>query len=91
MYITYASPSPLGASIGLFSLGGKIVWCKHGGTIGGFDLKGSFELFKTEYCKNCQYNKTRDNDWNCTVGWIQTHEKEPEFQKVIENIRKNSL
>ncbi|MCX6777593.1 MAG: DUF4365 domain-containing protein [Candidatus Micrarchaeota archaeon] len=44
------STSLVGRLIALPSLGSKILWCKYGGAIEGFDLLDSFKLFKATKC-----------------------------------------
>lgn len=73
----YVSTSVVGKSLGLPSMGLKIVWCKHcKSSIEGFDLKGSFEIFKRENCEQCGFLKGRSKDWKCNVKIVKEQQKE---------------
>lgn len=90
LHVGYVNTSPVGMSIGLPSMGTKFVWCKHcKGSIAGFDLKGTFELFKQENCCNCKFHKPRSKDWICKVKWIKEQENQSDFKKVLDNFRNN--
>ena len=86
--LAYVSTSPVGRSIGLPSMGTKIVWCKHcNSSLSGFDLKGTFELFRQENCQSCTFRKPRSAKWNCYVKWVKEQEEYPEFKNVLSNFR----
>lgn len=89
--IFYTNTSPLGRSIGLPSLGSKIIWCKNAneGSIEGVDLKGSFDFFKLKNCEGCEHHKPREKDWTCKVKWVKEQEEEPEFRNFLDNYRKS--
>jgi hypothetical protein len=88
--IAYLGTSPLGASIGLPSMGSKLVWCKYcKGCSSGFSLDLIFESFIEENCKGCKHLTPRPGDWVCTVKFVMDQEKDAEFHKIVENVRKH--
>lgn len=88
--ISYWSSSMLGRMTGVTSLGQKVMWCKHGGTMMGASLEVLFRGFKKDHCEGCEHHCPRDDDWKCTVGWVQEQQDDPEFQKVLDNIEENT-
>jgi hypothetical protein len=80
----------LGRMTGVTSLGQKVVWCEHGGTVMGTSLEVLFEGFKRDYCEGCEHHCPRDDDWECTVEWVQEQEDDSEFQEVLDNIEENT-
>lgn len=89
LHISYLNQSVLGASIGLPSMGTKLVWCKYCKTsIGGFNLKGVFDNFKKDNCQSCEHHKSRGKNWICNVKWVREQAESPEFKKVSENFKK---
>lgn len=90
LHICYLNTSILGRSIGLPSMGTKLVWCKHCKcSITGFDLKGTFNSFKRENCQSCVHNEPRSKKWICYVKWVKKQEKHPDFKKVLTNLKRN--
>jgi len=90
LHIGYVNTSPVGASIGLPTMGTKIVWCKHsGGSIAGFDLKGAFDIFRQQHCRSCKFHKPRSKDWVCYVKWVKDQQNDPDFKKVLDNFKRN--
>jgi hypothetical protein len=90
LHIKYLNISPLGMSIGLPSMGSKFIWCHHSKTsISGFNLKLIFNSFVEDNCKDCKYIDKRDADWESKVEWVKEQEKDAEFVKVVENLKKN--
>lgn len=85
LHIGYINTSKIGASIGLPSMGRKIVWCKHcKSSIDGFDLQGTFDIFQKENCESCTFLKTRDKDWKCYVKWVKEQQKDiPRFKEPL--------
>lgn len=78
-YIT----SPFGKSIGLASMGSKIIWCKYKGSIEGFDLNLVYNSFRTNNCLNCEYLEARENSWSCNVKFIKNLVEDPEFKDFL--------
>jgi hypothetical protein len=90
LHVGYMNTSPLGVSIGLSSMGTKLVWCKYcKSSIAGFSLESAFNTFKQQNCQSCTYRKPRSDDWICTVRWVKEHEANPEFRTVLTNFRRN--
>lgn len=87
--ISYWSSSMLGKMTGVTTIGQKVMWCKHGGTTIGASLEVLFRGFKQDHCEGCEHHCQRDDDWECTVGWVQEQEDDPEFQKVLDDIEEN--
>lgn len=89
LHIGYVNTSPVGASIGLPSMGSKIIWCKNcKSSIEAFDLQGAFETFQKENCESCAFHKTRAEDWICYVKWVKDQQQNPtEFKEGLEKIR----
>lgn len=88
LHIEQISTSPLGESIGLESLGSKIIWCKYGENfIQALSLKQTFNRFKEENCKDCKYHTPRKKDTEFTIEWVQNFEKDPQFQEFLRKIR----
>ena len=86
--VKYLTTSPVGQTLGLQTLGQKLVWCKHAGAIQGFSLQNSFELFKEHNCKECPYKKPRRKEWSCNVKWVQEQEKDPALVSYVKNMGK---
>lgn len=90
LFIAYVNTSPVGRSIGLPSMGEKFVWCKYcTSSIAGFDLKGTFDLFKEKNCQSCTFKKPRDVNWICYVRWVREQQSSEEFSKVLSNFKKS--
>lgn len=90
LHIKYLSTSPVGVSIGLPSMGGKFIWCKHcKNSLSGFNLNALFKSFIETNCKNCKHISKRDGEWKCLVEWVKKQEQDEEFVKVIENLKDN--
>jgi hypothetical protein len=90
LHIAYLNQSVWGANTGLPSMGTKLVWCKHcKSCISGFDLQGSFNIFKQQNCQLCAYHKPRSKEWICYVKWVKEQMDSPEFRKVLENVKKS--
>lgn len=88
--ITYLNTSPVGMSIGLPSMGSKLIWCKHcKSTSSGFNLKFIFNSFVEMNCKDCEYIDKRNSDWEPAVKWVQEQEKDAEFVKVVEKFKES--
>jgi hypothetical protein len=86
LYMGYVNTSPVGASIGLPSMGTKIIWCEHcKSSIEAFDLQGAFESFQQENCEKCTFHKSRAEDWKCFVKWVKDQQQNhPEFKKGLQ-------
>jgi len=41
-------------------------------------------------CEGCEHHCPRDDDWECTVEWVQEQEDDSEFQEVLDNIEENT-
>jgi hypothetical protein len=76
LHVGYVNTSKIGASIGLPSMGLKIVWCPHGNAFEGFDLQETFDSFQKENCGSCSNLKRRDKDWKCYVKFVKEQQKE---------------
>ena len=89
VYIGYVNTSFVGASIGLPSMGTKIIWCEHcKHSIEAFDLRSAFESFKQENCTKCTFHKSRTEDWVCYVKWVKDQQQNlPRFKEGLERIR----
>ena len=89
LYIGYVNTSVVGVSIGLPSMGTKIIWCEHcKSSIEAFDLQGAFESFQQENCEKCTFHKSRSKDWTCYVKWVKDQQQShPEFKKGLQKIR----
>ena len=86
LHIKYLNTSPVGMSIGLFSMGSKFIWCQHCKTCSsGFNLNLIFNSFVGNNCNDCKYIDKRDANWESTVGWVQEQENDAEFVNVVEN------
>jgi len=81
--VGYLYPSPLGQSIGLFSLGQKAIWCNKCGGVQGTSLKTIFNFFINNNCKDCDLKKSRDSDWICSWKAFEELCLEPEFQEYL--------
>lgn len=56
--------SPLGEALALPTIGFKVVGCRRfGGEVEGFDLDGTFALFKQGNCDKCNERRPRAPDW----------------------------
>ena len=88
LHIKYLTPSPLGANIGLFSLGMKFLWCKYGGGVQALDLEGAYKMFSGKYCAQCEEKSPQIEDWICTIGWVQEQEKDPEFLEILSALQR---
>lgn len=88
LHIKYLNTSPVGMSIGLFSMGSKFIWCQHCKTCSsGFNLNLIFNSFVENNCKDCKYIDKRNASWESTVDWVIKQEKDAEFAKVVENLK----
>jgi len=76
----------MGRSIGLPTLGSKLLWCKYAGAIQGASLNNGFNTFKQMHCNSCKFHKPRSKNWNCNAGWVEEQANDPEFKKVIKNV-----
>ncbi|MFC1716619.1 DUF4365 domain-containing protein [Candidatus Poribacteria bacterium] len=90
LHIGFVNTSPVGASIGLPTMGAKYVWCRYGeGSLAGIDLAGVFDSFRDDNCKSCKYHKRRSKKWVCYVEWVKDQADEPDFKKATDNLKKN--
>ena len=88
LHIKYLNTSPLGMSIGLFSMGSKFIWCQHCKTCSsGFNLNLIFNSFVENNCKDCKFIDKRNASWESTFDWVQKQEMDAEFAKVVENLK----
>ncbi len=84
LYIVYVSVSPLGESVGLNSLGSKLIYCSEKKVvIEGISLEDSFEFFKKEYCEDCKKIQPREPNWKCTMGWFDKRWQSDMIQNVL--------
>jgi len=86
--ISYISPSPLGQSIGLPSLGMKAIWCKYGGGAIGHSLKNMIRHYQSTKCKVCKNRVERSKDWTCKIKYFEEQNADPEFQQYIDKMVK---
>lgn len=87
LHIKYLNTSPLGKSIGLFSMGSKFIWCQHCKTTSlGFNLNLIFNSFKEDNCTDCKFIEKRNASWESTRDWVQKQEEDPDFAKVVKNL-----
>lgn len=92
IYIVYLSNSPLGQSIGLRSLGTKMIYCSEKKvSILGFSLEESFIHFKSQYCEKCEMINPRDSSWKCKVGWFDKRWQSPMIQDVLKRLHDNKM
>lgn len=90
LHIKYLNTSSVGRSIGLPSMGSKLIWCKHcKSSPSGFNLKLIFTSFVENNCKDCKHIDKRNDDWEPTVKWVQEQEKDTEFVKVVEKLKES--
>lgn len=86
--VDYLFMSPLGKSIGLFSLGPKVIWCLHSGGISGLRFDLLFDSFVSTYCNNCKIKQKRDDGWSCTMTDLFKISNDKEFLAFKESIKK---
>lgn len=81
--IKYLTTSPLGENLGVYTLGDKVMWCKHGGGTQGLSLETLFQGFKSRHCEGCPHHSPRPDDWTGTVEWVTEQEQDAEFLKYL--------
>ncbi|WP_158600493.1 DUF4365 domain-containing protein [Haloarcula sp. Atlit-7R] len=81
--IKYLTTSPLGESLGVYTLGNKVMWCKHGGGTEGLSLETLFHGFKNRHCEGCPHHSPRPHDWTGTVEWVTEQEQDSEFLEYL--------
>ena len=86
--ISFISPSPLGQSIGLPSLGMKAIWCKYGSGSIGHSLKNMIPHFQSTKCKECKNRIERSKEWTCKIKYFEEQNADPEFQQYIDKMVK---
>lgn len=87
----YYSTSRLGKATGVHTLGQKVMWCKHGGSVTGSDLDTIFSDFKSQYCQGCEYHSPRDDDWVCTFGWYEDQTEFDDFAEFLSDFERQNL
>jgi len=87
LHIAYLGQSITGQSIGIPSMGPKLIWCKYGGVAESYSLQFLFDGFKEDHCKNCPHQEKREKDWICTVKMVKDQMEEEEFQEILRKIR----
>lgn len=82
--VGYYGTSMMGRALGLPTLGTKLLWCteKKRGLIG-VVLKGCYNAFEQEICKDCDCCCPRDEDWICKMKWIEEEMKNPDMRKAF--------
>lgn len=84
IYIVYLGGSPLGETIGLVSLGYKLIYCSEVDIyVEGTNLQASFDFLNNKYCKECKKRIPMDPDWRCEVGWFEKRWKSDVMQNVL--------
>jgi hypothetical protein len=88
----YYNTSMMGRSIGLPSLGMKLIWCcEIKRSAMHFYLDECYALFNHLFCQNCEKCRPRDTNWICTQNWIDEESKNPEILLEIEKYRKKGF
>lgn len=82
--IRQLSTSPLGQWLSLYTLGTKMVWCKHGGAMESVNLELAFNGFKDRYCEGCEHHCPRPDDWEPNLSWWEEQAQDPELEKFLE-------
>lgn len=92
IYIVYVSNSPLGQSVGLRSLGKKMIYCsKKNVPEIGFSLEELFIHFKDIHCENCEMINPRDSSWVGKVDWFDKRWQSPMIQAVLKKLHENGV
>lgn len=82
--IRQLSTSPLGQWLSLYTLGTKMVWCKHGGAMESVNLELAFNGFKDRYCEGCEHHCPRPDDWEPNLSWWEEQAQDPELEEFLE-------
>jgi hypothetical protein len=81
--IRQLSTSPLGQWLSLYTLGPKMVWCRHGGAIESVNLELAFNGFKNQYCEGCEHHCPRPDDWEPNLSWWEEQAQDPELEEFL--------